>query len=62
MVARDKQAQAGTWAWGARRTSEAPWRAERDALTRLAAQHGPHNRYLFGQRSNALGYLAVGHA
>jgi hypothetical protein len=62
MVARDEQAQTGTWAWGTRRTVQSPWRALCEALARVTAQHGARNRNLFGQRRNALTHLAVRHA
>ena len=62
MIARDKQAHAGAWPWGARRTGQSPWCSERDALARIAAQHGTCNGNLFGQRRNALTHLAIRHA
>jgi hypothetical protein len=62
VIARDEQAHAVTWSWGARRTGQPPWRSERDALARIAAQHRAGNGNLFGQRRNALTHLAVRHA
>ena len=61
MVACDKQAHAVAWAWGARGSAQAPCRAERDALARIAVQHRARNGNLFGERRNALTHLAVGH-
>jgi hypothetical protein len=61
MVPCDKQAHAGTGAWGTRGSAQAPWCGERDALAWIAAQHRARNGNLFGERRNALVHLAVGH-
>jgi hypothetical protein len=62
VIASNQQPQTIAWTWGARRTVQSPWRALCEALVRIATQHGACNGNLSGERSNALSYLAIGHA